>query len=158
MTDEIQDILTDILARLGVSHSAISVVSIADQTIIKVETDHADALIGHRGDTIRALDYVVKKIAEKKGITNARFLIDVNGYRVRHIEELQSKARMMAERARSLQYDVELTPMSAYERLIVHTTLSDDNDVVTESQGEGTNRRVVIRYTTPTTPSPAEQF
>jgi spoIIIJ-associated protein len=53
---------------------------------------------------------------------------------------------MMAERARSLQYDVELSPMSAYERLIVHTTLQDAPNVKTESQGEGRNRRVVIKY------------
>ena len=55
---------------------------------------------------------------------------------------------MMAERARSFQYDVELSPMSAYERLIVHTTLQGAPQVKTESQGEGRNRRVVIRYTT----------
>jgi spoIIIJ-associated protein len=53
---------------------------------------------------------------------------------------------MMAERARSFQYDVELTPMNAYERLIVHTVLSDSPNVKTESSGEGRNRRVVIKY------------
>ena len=53
---------------------------------------------------------------------------------------------MMAERARSLQYDVELTPMSAYERLIVHTTLQNEPHVKTESQGEGYGRRIVIKY------------
>ena len=53
---------------------------------------------------------------------------------------------MMAERARSFQYDVELSPMSSYERLIIHTTLSDAPNVKTESQGEGRNRRVVIKY------------
>jgi spoIIIJ-associated protein len=74
------------------------------------------------------------------------FLIDVNGYRTQKIKDLQNKALMMAERARSLQYDVELSPMSAYERLIVHTTLQDAPNVKTESQGEGRNRRVVIKY------------
>ena len=63
-----------------------------------------------------------------------------------NIKDLQSKALMMAERARSFQYDVELSPMSAYERLIVHTTLQGTPNVKTESQGEGRNRRVVIRY------------
>jgi spoIIIJ-associated protein len=52
----------------------------------------------------------------------------------------------MAERARSFQYDVELSPMSAYERLIVHTTLQNAPNVKTESLGEGRNRRVVIKY------------
>ena len=55
---------------------------------------------------------------------------------------------MMAERARAFQYDVELTPMSAYERLIIHMTLADAPNVKTESLGEGRNRRVVIKYAT----------
>jgi spoIIIJ-associated protein len=94
----------------------------------------------------------VKKIVEqrhaKKEATEDEplFLIDVNEYRSRQIRDLQAKALMMAERARSFQYDVELNPMSAYERLIVHTTLQDAPNVKTESQGEGRNRRVVIRY------------
>jgi len=74
------------------------------------------------------------------------FLVDVDEYRIRHIKDLQNKAKMMAERARSFQYDVELSPMTAYERLIVHTALQEEPHVKTESQGEGRNRRVVIKY------------
>jgi spoIIIJ-associated protein len=59
---------------------------------------------------------------------------------------LAAKAVMMAERARSFRYDVELSPMSAYERLIVHSALSSEPHVKTESQGEGRGRRVVIKY------------
>ena len=62
------------------------------------------------------------------------------------MRDLQTKAKMMAERARSFQYDVELSPMTAYERLIIHTTLQNEPHVKTESQGEGRNRRVVIKY------------
>lgn len=74
------------------------------------------------------------------------FLVDVNDYRAKQIKDLESKALMMAERARSFQYDVELSPMSSYERLIIHTTLQGAANVKTESQGEGRNRRVVIKY------------
>ena len=99
----------------------------------------------------------MKKIAEKHLPPRAQevsgehdhhtmFLIDVNEHRTKQIKDIQTKAIMMAERARSFQYDVELTPMSAYERLIVHTTLQDAPNVKTESQGEGRNRRVVIKY------------
>ncbi|MFZ2886964.1 MAG: R3H domain-containing nucleic acid-binding protein, partial [Minisyncoccia bacterium] len=80
------------------------------------------------------------------GDEEMHFLVDVNDYRTRQIRDLQAKALMMAERARSFQYDVELSPMSAYERLIVHTALQDAPNVKTESQGEGRNRRVVIKY------------
>ena len=74
------------------------------------------------------------------------FLIDVNEFRAKQLKEIETKALMMAERARSFQYDVELTPMSAYERLIVHTTLQNSPNVKTESLGEGRSRRVVIKY------------
>jgi len=74
------------------------------------------------------------------------FLVDINDYRTKQIKDLQTKALMMAERARSFQYDVELSPMSSYERLIIHTTLQDAPNVKTESQGEGRSRRVVIKY------------
>ncbi len=155
----VEKILKEILDSIGASYSAVSVKSIAGQTIFAIETDDARPLVGQYGDTIHALDYLVKKIVEQKTAVPAQegaaetegdgrfqFLVDVNDYRTKQIKELETKALMMAERARSFQYDVELTPMSAYERLIIHTVLSDAPNVKTESQGEGRNRRVVIKY------------
>jgi spoIIIJ-associated protein len=151
METVVERIVQDLLSALGVSFSAVSHSSIAGQTIFSIQTDAAPALIGGRGDTIHAIDYLVKKIYEKQhptpeGEAGEHFLIDVNDYQVKRIKELQTKALMMADRARSFQYDVELSPMSAYERLIVHTTLQDQPNIKTESQGEGRNRRVVIKY------------
>ena len=108
-------------------------------------------LIGMHGDTIHALDHLVKRMVEQKlhaeeGAEMPLFLVDIDDYRARQIRDLQTKAKMMAERARSFQYDVELSPMSAYERLIIHTALQSEPNVKTESQGEGRNRRVVIKY------------
>ena len=108
-------------------------------------------LIGMHGDTIHALDHLVKRMVEQKlhaeeGAEMPLFLVDIDEYRARQIRDLQTKAKMMAERARSFQYDVELSPMSAYERLIIHTALQSEPNVKTESQGEGRNRRVVIKY------------
>jgi spoIIIJ-associated protein len=146
---------------MGVSYSGITKQEIAGQTVFSIETADAPTLIGSHGDTIHALDTLVKKIIENKSRPSSGpvvneplalskveglFLIDVGGYRSQKIIDLQQKALMMAERARSLQYDVELNPMTAYERLIVHTTLQDAPHVKTESQGEGRNRRVVIKY------------
>jgi spoIIIJ-associated protein len=73
-------------------------------------------------------------------------LIDIDGYRAGLIRELVERSQAMAERAVSFKYDVEMHPMSAYERLIVHTALADTPHVKTESTGEGRDRRVVIRY------------
>lgn len=145
--------LSEMLAAAGVSHNGIVREEIAGQTILSIKSDDPRKLIGMHGDTVHAIDHVVKKIVEKQtarpeaeGREEAHFLVDVNDYRTRQIQDLQTKALMMAERARSFQYDVEMSPMSAYERLIVHTTLQNAPNVKTESQGEGRSRRVVIRY------------
>ena len=159
MESSVEAILRSMLDALGVPYSGITRSTVAGQEIFSIETGDARALIGAHGDTIHALDTLVKKIVEshspavqegtapqERAERGPMFLIDVNDYRSKQIKDLQAKALMLAERARSFQYDVELSPMSAYERLIIHTTLQDSPNVKTESQGEGRNRRVVIKY------------
>lgn len=160
--DSVETILKELLGALGVTYAGIERSTVAEQEIFSIKTDDARTLIGMHGDTVHALDTLVKKIYEKRnpqpvvstdeaapasaGERGPMFMVDVNGYRAKLIKDLQTKALMMAERARSFQYDVELSPMSGYERLIVHTTLQNSPNVKTESQGEGRNRRVVIKY------------
>lgn len=149
--------LTELLKATGVTHGGIVREEVAGQTIFSIKAEDPKALIGMHGDPVHALDYLVKKMVEKivrpsgGGAEERRddaphFIVDVNDYRTSQIKDLHTKALMMAERARSFQYDVEMSPMSAYERLIVHTTLQGAPNVKTESQGEGRDRRVVIRY------------
>jgi spoIIIJ-associated protein len=159
MEPVIEDILKELLDAAGIPYTKIVRSELAGQVIFSIETsDNGRALLGNHADTVHALDHLVKKIAEtrlppREATTlpenthdHLMFLVDVNDHRAKQIRDLQTKAVMMAERARSFQYDVELTPMSAYERLIIHTTLQDSPNVKTESQGEGRNRRVVIKY------------
>lgn len=146
----IVSVIEEFLSAAGASYVSVEEHTIAGQTIYNIKTEN-HALIGTYGDTIHALDTLVKKIVEKMSGTvedeeRVQFLVDVNGHRAKHIDDLKAKAIIMAERARSFQYDVELTPMNAYERLIVHTVLQDAPNVKTESRGEGRGRRVVIRY------------
>lgn len=161
MHELVQTTVKELLEAAGLAHTDISRSEVAGQTIFAIQAEDGRALIGMHGDTVHAIDHLVKKIVENRmGVSREgartdegaesknelHFLVDVNEYRAKQIKDLQQKALMMAERARSFQYDVELSPMSAYERLIVHTTLQDAPNVKTESQGEGRNRRVVIRY------------
>lgn len=151
-------IIKELLDALGASYSGVERKEVAGQEIFSIQTDEARALIGNHGDTVHALDLLIKKIYEQRNppLESAEgseqrphgplFMVDVNDYRAKQIQDLQTKALMMAERARSFQYDVELSPMSSYERLIVHSALADAPHVKTESQGEGRNRRVVIKY------------
>lgn len=144
-------IVKELLDVTGVPYTSITESELAGQHVVTIHTDDARSLIGTRGDTVHALDFLAKKIAEKRASEENNentplFLVDVNDYRAKQIKDLQTRALMMAERARSFQYDVELSPMSSYERLIVHATLADTPHIKTESQGEGRDRRVVIKY------------
>lgn len=165
MDSVVEKTLRGLLDTAGFPYTDIVRNEVAGQTVFSVQAEDARTLIGTHGDTVHALDHLVKKIVEKQMPAPVRepsdesaiqeetgsrnelhFLIDVNDYRAKQIKDLQNKALMMAERARSFQYDVELSPMSAYERLIVHTTLQSAPNIKTESQGEGRSRRVVIKY------------
>jgi spoIIIJ-associated protein len=151
----IEKTLSDLLAKAGIVFSGIEKQQVAGQTILSIQSDNPSLIIGPHGDTIYAIDTIVKKMvehslekqsAEGEQAEEPMFLVDVGGYRTQKIKDIETKALMMADRARSFQYDVELSPMSAYERLIVHTVLSEQPNIKTESQGEGRGRRVVIRY------------
>ncbi|HET8581508.1 MAG TPA: R3H domain-containing nucleic acid-binding protein [Candidatus Paceibacterota bacterium] len=146
MNESIIAVLTGLLDSMGASYERVTEGSIAGQPLLRIETSDPSALIGTRGETLLALDHLLKRLVEQRDIRTERFILDVNEYQASRIREIEMRAKMMAERARSFAYDVELPPMRPYERLIVHSTLADEPHVKTESQGEGKERRVVIRY------------
>ena len=137
--------IEELLTKLTLPFDSVDMEENSGQRVFQINTKESATLIGNRGETIRALNHVVKRTFENKE-EDLRFLIDVNGYRTKKIEELKQTAKLLAERARSLKYNVEMTPMSAYERMIVHSALTDEPNIATESHGEGRDRRVVIRY------------
>jgi spoIIIJ-associated protein len=101
-------------------------------------------LIGRRGETLNALQYVARLIASRELQKRANFVVDVEGYKSRRENTLRSLARRMAARAREQGRTVTLEPMPPNERRIIHLTLRGDNTVTTESVGTGENRKVTI--------------
>src|SRR3989338_2546533 len=104
--DKVENILKELLAAAGIPYSNIERSSVAGQEIFAIRTDDARTLIGAHGDTVYALDFLVKKIFENglpepaEGETAERttmFLVDVNDYRTKQIKDLQAKALMMAK-------------------------------------------------------------
>jgi len=83
---------------------------------------------------------------DKEGEERISFFIDVNGYQKKRFENLKNIAHMMAERARYFKSNIEIDPMPAYERRIIHLFLEKNKDIKTESEGFGKDRRVVIKY------------
>ncbi len=115
------------------------------KTVLDISGDDLGILIGRRGDTLSSLQYLVNLIVGRKLKARASFGVDVAGYRRRREQSLRSLAEHMAERVRATHQMVTLEPMPPNERRIVHLALAQDETVITESIGEGENRKVVIR-------------
>ena len=105
-------------------------------------------MIGKEGETLRSLNHLVRKIVEKElGEDSApNLFIDINGYQKKRFDNLKNLAHMMAERARYFKSNIEIDPMPASERKIIHMFLENDPNIKTESEGIGPKRRVVIKY------------
>jgi spoIIIJ-associated protein len=123
-----------------------------DVTIDHDGSVHADVhggdagrLIGKGGRTLAALEFLTNAVVNKvEGETPVRVNVDVGGYKRRRDERLRIVAQRAAARVRKSGLAVELEPMSAAERRVVHMELADDPAVESESTGEGRDRRVVV--------------
>ncbi len=110
-----------------------------------VDADLA-VLIGRYGKTLDALQFLVASIVNKKIGFRYPIVIDIEGYRHRRRQKLESVAKTSAARCIRSKSDVRLRPMTPYERRIIHIILRNENRVLTESEGEEPNRSVIIRY------------
>ena len=110
-----------------------------------IEGEDSALLIGRRGETLRALQLLVRTIVGRKLGTNLNFTVDVEGYDDRRKQSLANLADRVASRVIKTGRSIELEPMSAKERRIVHISLADQKGIQTESAGEGKDRRVVIQ-------------
>lgn len=116
-----------------------------DEILATVTGGDLGVLIGRHGQMIDALQYLANAIAHRQlGDERRRIVIDAAGYRARRSTTLEGLARRSAERASATGHRVELEPMSAVERRIVHEALKDDPEVTTLSEGTEPNRFVVV--------------
>lgn len=144
----VQNLIESFLKNLGVSYSRIDVAHENAHTMFVVRTNESGLLIGQNGENLRALNTVVRRMAERKFGEAAAggFMLDINGYYTRKVREIKQQAKVLADRARLFKSEVEMSPMNSYERMIVHALFADDPEIATESRGEGRLRHVVIRY------------
>ncbi|KKS68045.1 MAG: SpoIIIJ-associated RNA-binding protein [Parcubacteria group bacterium GW2011_GWC2_42_6] len=113
--------------------------------IFNIQTEEAPYLIGQGGQNLMALQQLIRAIVGKKMADGPRFIVDVNGYQQDRLETLKSLALDFADEAKRRGQPKWLSPMNSYERRVVHMALADMPGIVTESEGEGETRRVVIR-------------
>lgn len=101
-------------------------------------------LIGRRGDTLEALQYLTNLAVGRQIAERVRIIVDVEGYRQRREETLVRLAKRLSEKVKRTGGRVVLEPMNPHERRIIHTALQDESRIATFSEGEEPNRRVVI--------------
>jgi len=146
--EKITDEIKDFLERLHIIPDSIEVKEHKLHPIFSIQTKDSAILIGNQGETLQAINYILKKIIGQKTQEQeqVRFLVDVNGYQERKLIELEKQAELLADRVRAFKHDVELDPMNAYERMVVHALFTNDPHIDTSSFGEGKFRRVVLKY------------
>ncbi len=138
-----QDILENLLRGMNIQ-ARVAVRAMSDPIILDVETDNGGLIIGRRGETLSALQYLVNVLIGKRTRRWTKVVIDVEHWRDRREETLRALALRQADRVRQQQRPVALDPMPAGERRIIHVTLQDQHDIETHSEGEEPNRRLVI--------------
>jgi spoIIIJ-associated protein len=100
--------------------------------------------IGRRGQTIDAVQHLAQRIVFPEGPSSVRVVVDADGYRERRVEMLQAEAEQAAEEAQRSRRPIELDPMPASERRIVHEYLRERGGVETHSEGDEPERRLVV--------------
>lgn len=153
---EIQNLIKELIEKTTIKLNEISVTEDGPKNMwVSVEVNEPHFFISRDGEGLHALNHLFRRIIEAKmnrksdpGFTQQGLgvLIDINGFQKKHIENVRAVAHMMSERARYFKSNIEVDPMSAFERRIIHEFLSDANDLKTESIGIGHARRVVIKY------------
>lgn len=112
--------------------------------VLQIQGNDLGMLIGRRGETLSALQYITRLIVSRELQRRANIVLDVEGYKSRREKQLRQLAQRMADQALQMRRIVTLEPMSPYERRIVHLELRSNPEVETESVGEGDHRKVTI--------------
>ena len=140
-----KSVLEQLITHLGVSCSVGARPGQDGSVLLDVSGDAQGLLIGRRGQTLDAIEYIVNRIAAREDEpTTGRIVIDVEQYRERRRDHLTTLAARLAGKVRQTGRPVTLNPMSPRDRRIVHLALQQDASVTTRSQGEGHFRKILI--------------
>jgi spoIIIJ-associated protein len=136
--------LLDILSRMGIE-ARVTVEDTPEAINLTLQGADEGLLIGKRGQTLDALQYVVNKILSKQGREKKQVIVDTEDYRKKREESLVSLAEKVSLKVRKTKKPITLGNMTARERRIIHLALQNDDTVVTRSRGEGHNRKIIVR-------------
>ncbi len=116
-----------------------------EQVLVGVEVENPAILIGFKGRTLMPLQFVISLMVKKEIDKWVRVLLDINGYRGEQKERLESKVAEAVDKVLLTKEKVDLPGMSSYERRICHMAVAGVDEVMSESEGEGWDRHVVVK-------------
>ncbi|HSX14790.1 MAG TPA: R3H domain-containing nucleic acid-binding protein [Candidatus Saccharimonadales bacterium] len=136
--------LEEILTFFGIN-TKVAIEETDERVEFLVETEDSAHLIGHHGENLRALQYLINMMLRGRDSEELRVGIDIGGYKKARAEQVTAKAREQVGQVIETGQSLELPPMNPAERRLVHVVVGETEGVVSESVGEGPKRRVVIK-------------
>lgn len=145
--DAIIAFLKGALDEMGLTDAEIKVYDVEPGVLMaQVSGEKMGVLIGHRGETLDAMQYLATLHVNRKLDKKIKLIIDTENYRAKRIASLESLARKTADKATKYKKNITLEPMTPYERRIIHSALGDRPHISTYSVGSEPRRKVVVRY------------
>jgi spoIIIJ-associated protein len=139
----VKGIMADILNTMDLQ-ADLNVIEKENTVIINLEGENLGILIGRRGETLDALQYLINLSINKNQESRKKFILDIEGYRKRREDTLKKLAHKLADKAMLRGRNVVLEPMNSLERRIIHTALQGRDDISTFSEGEEPYRKIII--------------
>jgi spoIIIJ-associated protein len=151
LAEKASEFLLGVLERMGIP-ADIDIKDDKERTTLEIQTKDTELVIGRRGVVMDALQHLVNKVVyrDRTGDRTKPLIVDAGGFRDKQIERLRALGQRMAEKAIETKQIVELQPMTAHDRRIVHMAISEIAGLTTRSEGEGEDRHILI------VPAPAE--
>ncbi|MBM7855825.1 spoIIIJ-associated protein [Desulfohalotomaculum tongense] len=137
------ELLNKIITAMGLSVN-LQIDDSGEMIKVNMQGEDLGVLIGRRGETLDALQYIVNLAVNKNMEKRQKIILDVEGYRKRRENTLYKLAYKLADKAKRRGKSVVLEPMNSHERRIIHTALQSRNDIYTFSEGEEPYRKIVI--------------
>lgn len=138
-----RDFLTEVLRDMQVEAS-VETRQVEEGILFDIQGKNLGVIIGRRGQTLDALQYLVNVVANRQVDKHLRIVLDAENYRLRRKETLEQLADRIAQKALQMRRNVRLEPMSAAERKVIHAFLQKRADVFTFSEGEEPHRYIVV--------------
>jgi len=141
-----KEVLAEILRLMDVKATIeVKAGEVEDEIILDIHGDQGGLLIGRRGQTLEALQYLVTRITSKsRGKEEPHIVVDTENYGARRRKKLEDMALRLGEKAKRARRTIAVNALSAADRRIIHLALQDDPWVTTKSQGKGAYRRLLI--------------